>query len=250
MISSKLLKTLNAFICKNLEYYSPLTAEDQKKLVDFLHEHNVTELTPLKVIEMRNIYMYILSKTKGTLANRYGDNIYNDYKNKELIVDIANKYELPPMSVLYQILIELKNESHKISKLLADKTKLPKDIQDQLKSVMLSDPELWLPVHRINIYDHIKKLDVPFVYDINPKHGKMPNILFNEPFTYKKKTFKWIEIKKYMLFDNKLLLSDANKTINKFSRFGHGLILYSDIKCSRSFLKKINAYIDTYDLFI
>ena len=252
VISSKVLKDINNYIHKKLEYYSKISNTDMKDIVNYLEyiftKYNI-KLDINKFIEMRDVYMYILSKSKGTLANKHGPEIINDYNKNIPIIKIAKRYKLPPMSILYQILIELKYESHIICKLLKSPSKLPKILRTQLPIVLKHTPLTWIRIPPIDIYSKIKKIQMPFIYDTSQTKGKRPIIVFNELVVYKKKSFQWIEIKPFMLFDNKLLLSDANKSFNKFQRFGHGLVLYTDIICSRSFMNKLKVSIDTYTFF-
>lgn len=258
--SSKVLKEINKFINKNFETYKILTHHDYNKIQEFLDEINKKYNTSFNITsftKVRNTYMYFLSKTKGVLTSRYGDNIMEKYKNNEPIICIAELYKLPPKNVLYQILIELKIESHIINKLLTTNiNKLPKNIQTQLQQITLSDPKVWISNdqallnNKINcIYNKIKELNIPFKYDINNK--SYPTILFESSCKYKNITFTWIDIKKYILFDNDKILNDIDKTISKYSRYGIGLILFEDIICSKSFINKIKnkIYINSYSFF-
>jgi hypothetical protein len=248
IISSRILRDINSYIRKRLEYYNQITLADQKDILLFLQllqkKYNV-DIKISQFIEMRNIYMLFLSKTKGIITSRYGNEIINAYNNKESIISISKKYNLPPINILYQILIELKNEFHIIKNLLKHTEKLPKDIQYQMDQIILSDPQSWIMQPYISIYSNIIKLNTPFEYTDS---NKKPNILFVKPYIYKKIAFKWIHLRYHILFDNDLLLSDIKK-IEKYNKFGKGLILYTDIICSRSFLKKININVKTYDFF-
>lgn len=251
--SSKVFNEINKFIHDNLEYYDQLSVPDHHKIICFVSninkKYNIS-INLLKFIEMRNLHIYMLSKTKGTLANKYGESIYNDYKNNESIVSIASKYKLPPISILYQILIELKNETHNIDKLLMDNKKLPKQIQTQMRDIMTLNPILWIPKYHIDIYSIAKKINTNFEYNINLKNRKKPNILFDKEYTYKNISLQWIEVKYHMLYDNNLLLSDIKKILYKYNKYGKGLIVYSDIICSSSFKKKINVNINIYGFLL
>lgn len=238
------LKDLNKFIHTNLEYYSEINTDDIKKIEQFLSKLPI-KIQLNKFIEMRNLYMYMLSKRKGILTNRYGDYIIKRYHNNESIIQIANKYKLPPLSVLYQILIELKYETHVIEKMLTHTKRMPSIIQQQLSDINKTNPLLWLPSINVNIYNDIKKLGVEFEY----KKKLAPLVIFRVICSYNKIQFNWIEIKKYMLFDNKLILMDINKTIHKYAKYGKGLVLFSDIICSPQFIKKLQCHVGNYMFF-
>lgn len=249
MISSKALKDINKYFDSNVKY-SKLTTIERSVIISNINRICVTykiQISPLKIINMRDTFIYLTSKTKGTYAHRIGDNIFIDYKNKIPIMDIAKKYELPPMSIVYQILIETKHETHKIEKMIK-KQLLPKEIQVQMSDIMKNDPMFWFPCNIPNIHSKLNNLNCSYKlkYDLK-KQGKCPDILFDSVCTFHRKKFNWIVFKPYILFDSSLHLHDIQKTIINFSRFGTGLILYNDIICSRSFIKKIDAYVDTYD---
>jgi hypothetical protein len=239
---NRLLKDINIFIHSNLEYYSEIKQEDIIKITKFLINQPISID---KFIEMRNVYMYMLYKRKGVLTSRYGEQIIKKYHDNEPIIQIANKYKLPPFSVLYQILIELKYETHIIEKMLIHHKRLPNNIRSQLPEIIKSNPVLWLNTVKCNIYHDIKKIGTEFIY----KQKSAPIILFKSTCTFNKIRFDWIEIKKYMIFDNKYLLSDINKTAHKYAKYGNGLVLYSDIICSPTFIKKIKCNIGLYSFF-
>lgn len=247
-IPSKALKDINKYFNENVKY-SKLTTVERSHLINDIaticKKHEIT-ISPLQMIAMRDTFIYLLSKTKGTMAHRLGDNIIADYKSKMAILKIAEKYELPPMAIVNQILIENKHESHKIEKMIK-KQSMPKEIQGQMLEIMKIDPLFWFPCNVPNIHSKLDKLKCAYKlkYDLR-KMGKCPDILFDNKCTYKRRSFTWIVFKPYILFDSSLHIHDIQKTVNNFSRFGTGLILYNDIICSRSFIKKIDSYVDTY----
>ena len=79
------------------------------------------------------------------------------------------------------------------------------------------------------------------------KYGKCPDVLFDEICVFKSIKFKWIIFKPYILFDNTLHLLDIKKNIIYFNKYGPGLLLYNEILCSKTFLRKININVKTYD---
>lgn len=248
-IPSKLLKNINKYFSEHIKYNKLTTGEKNKiisDIVEICKIYNIV-ISPSNIIDMRNTFIYLLSKTKGTSAHRIGDTILLEYMNKIPIMDIAKKYKLPPMSIVNQILIETKYESHKIDKMIKKQT-LPKDIQSQMPKIIKSDPLFWFSCNIPNINTKLSKLNCTYrlKYDLR-KQGKCPDILFDNNCTYKRRVFKWIVFKPYILFNSTLHIHDIQKTVNNFSRFGTGLILYNDIICSKSFIKKIEAYVDTYD---
>lgn len=247
-IPSKALKDINKYFNKHVKYGKLTTIERIQLINDTIticKGHKI-EISPMQLITMRDTFIYLLSKTKGTLAHRLGDNIMIDYNSKMSIINIAEKYDLPPMAIVNQILIENKYESHKIEKMIK-KQKLPKDIQGQMTEIMKIDPLFWFPCNIPNIHNKLNKLHCAYQikYDLR-KMGKCPDILFDNKCTYKRKSFSWIVFKPYILFDSPLHLHDIQKTVNNFSRFGTGLILYNDIVCSKSFIKKIESHVDVY----
>lgn len=245
IVSSKILKEINKIFNEHIKY-SKLSTAEKNTLIKAINA-NTTHLSPIQIIDMHNTFIYLLSKTKGTLAHRLGDDIMNEYKNKTTIIDIAKKYELPPMSIIYQILIESKHESHNIDKIIIKKT-LPKDIQVQMPDIVKCDPRFWFPCNIPNICNKLNKLNCSFKLKYNSKQeGKCPDIIFNETCTYKRKSFNWIVFRPYILFDSDLHIHDIQKIINNFNRFGTGLILYNDIICSNSFIKKINVNVCVYE---
>ncbi len=248
MLSSKILKDINKYLKKHSKY-TKLSNEEYNKLVSDINEitssYNIT-MEHSDIISMYNTFVYLLSKTRGTYAHRIGDIIFSEYNNKMKILDIAKKYDLPPMSILRQILIENKYESHNIEKKLK-KQSLPKNIRLQMSDIMKHDPSFWYTLKIPNMQSKINKLKCMYVtkYDLS-EQGKHPDILFNTECNYNKKRFRWIVFKPYILFDSSLHLHDIQKTVNNFKRFGPGIILYNNIICSRSFLKKIEVNVDLY----
>lgn len=247
-ISSRTLKHINKYFNEKVEYNKLNTIEIAKLISDItdICKKNNSVISPSIIIDMRNTYIFLLSKTRGTFAHKIGDLILLDYIHKTPIIDIAKKYKLPSMSVVNQILIETKHESHKIEKMIKKKM-LPKEIQIQMSEIMKNDPIFWFNYNIPNIHDKINKLNCAYKlkYDLK-KYGKCPDILFDNECIYKRKIFRWIVFKPYILFDSSLHIHDIQKTINNFKRFGQGIILYNNILCSKSFIKKIEIYVDIY----
>jgi hypothetical protein len=249
LIPSKIFKEINKYLNKHISFNKLNTIECNIIITDIneiCKKYNI-QINPTDIISIRDTFIYLMYKTKGTFAHRIGDLIFIDYKNKKNIIEISNKYELPPMITMYQILIEMKYESHKIEKMIKNHS-LPKDIQTQMPYIIKNDPTFWFPILVPNIHNKLIKLKCQYKlkYDLK-KNGKCPDILFDSTCNYNKKSFNWIVFKPYILFDSNLHMHDIQKTIMNFNRFGTGLILYNNIICSKSFIKKINTYVDTYD---
>jgi len=258
MVSNKLMIEINTFIHTNLEYYSKLLNSDIKKCKTFILHINdkyKTSLTLDKLIEMRNLYVYFLAISKGVITSRYGSNIINDYSHGLTVISISTKYNLPPSSVLYQILIEKQYESHQIKKILKTLKDLPDDLKSQIEIINLSTPNIWLNLDKkyqgLKICNKIKAvITVPFIYnDEKNTKIKQPLITFNEDITYNSIKFKWIVVKNHMVFNNSLLLLYVNKIAKRFSHIGSGLILFSDIYCSNQFIQLLEVNIATYTFF-
>lgn len=251
IISSKILKDIVKFFMEHINY-KKLTNIDialYTNKIDTINKLYKTNISHSQIIDMRNAFIFLLAKTKGTLAHRLGDKIYTEYKNKNAIIDISKKYVLPTMTIVRQILIELKYESHKIETIIK-KNAFPKDIQAQLPSILKNDPIFWYVSNIPKIYNKINKLNTEYTikYDLI-KFGKCPDILFNKICQYKRKEFIWIVFKPYILFDSYLHMHDIEKIINNFKRYGPGLILYTDIICSNSFIKKLHTTVEIYEFF-
>lgn len=255
IVPSKAIKDINNIFNSNIKY-SILSVNERNELahqiININNKYDINVL-PQQIIEIRNTFIFLLSKTQGTRAHRLGDEIMNNYKSKMTIIDIANTYGLPPMSIVYQILIEKKYESHIIDNMMK-KHKLPKDIQSQLADIVSCDPAFWYSCNIPNIYSKLNRLkcNIKVKYDIKKEINtdKCPDILIDEdgkPCVYKRQKFHWIVFKPYILFDNYLHTHDIQKTINNHSQLGTGLILYKDIICSKSYIKKMNVCINTYN---
>lgn len=228
------------FIHLKLEFYAPIT--DMSVIKKFLNETKIQ--IPISIlIEIRDVYMYLLSKSKGTLANKLGEKIFMHYNNKKPILEIANIYSLPPFSILYQILIELKHETHVIEKMLKNPTLLPNDIKKQLKCIKNSIPEQWLPKYSISI----RKV----IFNAKKMGGIINNLFirFNKLIVYKNKVFIWIDICPYILFDHSLQFKQIRRTNLKYKHIGPGLILFPNIVCSHAFIKQCGN-IETYNFLI
>ena len=255
LLSSSILKDLNAAL-NNYNKYNKLSTMEQDNLVsnlNILNNKYKIVIQPQQIIYMRDTYVYLLSKTKGTQAHRVGDNIIVQYNKGIFIMDIAEQYNLPPMTVVRQILIEKKYESHKIDAMIK-RYALPNPMLPQLSNILRNDPSFWFQYKHPNIYNKLHKLqcNIKIKYDIKKEKNiiKSPDILIDEqgkPCVFKKQLFHWIVFKPYILFDNYLHQHDIQKTINNFGHYGSGLILYNDIICSRSFLKKVDVSVNTYD---
>lgn len=250
IISSKILKYIIKIIENNYINYTKLSNIDKNKLnndlISINDKYNIN-LSLMQILMMRDTYICLLAKTKGVIAHRLGEYIITDYNNNIPISDISKKYNLPSMTIIYQILIENKNESHKIDKIIKNNL-LPKPIQDQMTQISKLDPILWYDYNIPSIDNELKKIKCSYKSYHNISN-KFPNILFEKICFYKGKVFKWIVYKSYVLFNSNLHIHDINKIIKKFQKFGPGLILYNDIICSESFIKKININIDTYEIF-
>lgn len=249
MIPSKLFKDIIKYLYSNIDY-SKLSSDDYSKLVNDIKSINKKydiNIDPYQIIYIRDTFIYLLSKTKGTYAHRIGEYIFLEYNNNVNIINIAHKYNIPPIDIVHQILIELKHESHDIEKIIKEK-KLPKDIQKQMSLINKYNPNTWFDVKVPKLTEKINKLNSNYKTKKDlKKHGKCPDILFDSECLYKdNKKIKWIVFRPYILFDCDLHIRDIQKIVNNFNRFGNGLILYNDILCSKSFIKKINTYIDTF----
>lgn len=250
IIPSKSINDIIKYLSNNIKY-NKLTVSECNEYFAFISSINNNykiNVSNSQALSIRDTFIYLLSKTKGTKAHRLGDSIMIDYKNKINIIDISKKYDLPPMSIVRQILIENKYESHKIDKIIK-KQSFSKDIESQMPIIIKNDPNSWFSLKFPNIHKKINNLNCKYQlkYDLQ-KNGKHPDILFDKICVYKNDQFNWIVFKPYVLFNSKLHIHDIQKTVNNFQRFGKGLILYNDIICSKSFIKKINVSVNTYDL--
>ena len=224
-------KKIIKFIHKKLEYYEQI--KDTSIIKKFIKENKIN-LSVEDIIEIRNLYMHLLSNSKGTLANKLGDKIFSMYQKKESILNIAKKYSLPPYSVLYQILIELKNETQNIEKKL-NTGSLPTDLKDQFQIIKKTIPKKWLPSYS----NEIKKLIIS-IKKISKCKIIGHIVLFDKIICYNNKVFIWIYLSEYILFDYSLQLKRINLINNKYRHIGPGLILYPKIFCTPSFIKKNN----------
>lgn len=249
-IISKLIKLIHSF-----STYALLTLNEQLLLLEQLKKINSMfniNISNSQIICMRNTYVYLLFKKKGTKVHKYGENIYNDYNNKISIIDIANKYKLFPYQVFQQILIESKYDSDQIYKMMSFPNLLPLQMKKNAHILLDNNPNLWfnfnLPIQ--NVYNKLRKLNCEYIvkYDLK-KLGKCPDIIMNKNITYNNISFQWIEFKNYMIFDNNIILNDINHIATKYKRFGNGLLLYTDIICSKSFIKHLPVHIQSYHFF-
>lgn len=233
-MNSKDIKKVLQFIHLRLEAYKPITNKDADLIRKFIKE-NKFPLSVDQIIEIRNVYMYLLSKIKGTLASKLGEKIFNRYKNRESIIEIAKKYSLPPFSVLYQVLIELKNETHVIEKILQKPDIMPPDLKKQLKDIKNTIPGKWLtnyyPIIK-KVLTHAKKIGNATINGLFISYDKIT--------VYRNKIFIWIEICPHILFDHTLQSQVINKINIKYKNRGPGIILFPNIICSTSFLKNYN----------
>lgn len=221
------LKTIITFIKNELEYYSILSKDDIEKCKNFIK--NVCSDISLKdLIDIRNLYIYILSNSKGMVANKIGNNIITDFISNHDILLLANKYKLPPMVVLYQILIEQKYESHQIPNMLLNKKKLPNIIQSQLKDIHLHDPNKWFKFLYNNTFiDKIKKI-TSITFDIYD-HKRFTIITFSNLVSYLNIKFNWLIIVKHIFFDIDIIRDYIKKEVYKYTKIGIGVILFSKI---------------------
>jgi hypothetical protein len=253
IVSHKIIKEIK----KHLNvHYTPITTKEKSDLITLCNrlndENTKLNLSPVQLMAIRDSFIYLLSKRVGSFVFKNGEDIMKMYKNHISILDIAGYYNVPPMSIVYQILVENKNESHKIQLIINKSSLLPKDIQSQMKSIVTHDPTHWYTYKIPNVFNKINKLKCPYCVKYDTKQlGKRPSVMFKYDCEYKKESFiNWIEFKNYTLFDDDIFLHDIKKTLFNFSRFGTGLILFLDIICTKSFITKISVTIDTYDLFI
>lgn len=250
ILKSKHIKIINKYLNDHINY-SKLTNSQKNTLITdilLLLDQNNIYLAPNRILTIRDTFIYLLSKTKGTIAHKYGEFIFTDFNNSISVIDISKKYKIPPMAVLNQILIELKYESHKIEKIIK-KQSLPKEIylHIQLTELINMDPQHWYNYNVPNIYDMLLNIKCSFTLKKNnKKNGKYPDVLFDNICDYKGQLFNWMVFKPYTLFDSTLHYRDIQKTLNNFNKLGTGIILYNDIICSKSFLKKIGVYVDLY----
>lgn len=252
IVSKKVIKEIKKHI--NI-HYDVITTEEKKELTDLCSklnkENKKISLHIGQLVMIRNSFIYLLSKRVGTFVLKLGENIMKMYKDNMHIIDIAKHYNLPPMSIVCQILMESGLESHKIQKAINKPSLLPDDIQSQMKSIIRHDPMHWYQYKIPKIIDKINKLNCSYVIKQNTRHtGKQPSILFKSACEYNGNLLNWIELKNYILFDDNIFLHDINKTLFNFNRFGHGLILFLDIVCTKSFINKLSVVIDTYTEFV
>jgi len=258
MYSTKILHEIISYIHKHLEYYSKIQKKDISNytiFIESINKKNNLQLSLEKMIDLRDVYIYFLANSKGIIASRYGNDIFNDYTKGLNILDIANKYNLPPISVLYQVLIEKQYEYHQIKELLADIDKLPIDLKNQMSIINKYNPSYWLNFDKLCQTLHlwicsksqvIKKIktitDIPFNYHTND----LPSIIFDTVVTYKNLSFKWIIIKKHIIFNHPLIEKYIHKLIKKYNHLGQGLLIFTDIYCSKKFIQQFNIPIVDY----
>lgn len=262
MYSNRLISEVINYIHNKLEYYCEIEENDlkeYKKFIDNINKKHKTELNFDKMIVLRNTYIYFLANSKGTIVNKYGNDIITSYNEGISVINIATKYRLPPISVLYQILIEKQYEYHQIKKMLLEPKLLPVDLKKQMSDINKYNPNHWLNFNKLcqaselwictktSIVKKIKTIsDVHFSYNMD----NLPTIIFDKPISYKKiNDIKWIDIRKHMIFNHKLIEHYINKIIKKYDHLGFGLIVFTDIYCSKKFLQPFKYKIVDYSFF-
>ncbi len=191
------------------------------------------EIPPFTRLDLLSIYAFETLNNIKTINSKLlsvGEKILYLYNIKTPILEIAYKLKFPPVSILKQLLSELKFESHEIENVLRNKIpkRLPDTIAKQLKNIFTFDF-----ISDLNIRKR-RNDDLAFVQNIIKKlklrnFTKISNstLYFKSGVVINDTEIHWISIKNYIYTDSPTCKRVLLREQLKLSKYGRGCFVFT-----------------------
>lgn len=163
---------------------------------------------------IKKVDLFVKSQSSGVKAQQLGEEIVRLYKSGTSIIDISKKLDLPPFSIVRQLLVENKYDAKSIETMFLS-NKFPDFIKISNDPLDPSSPHSIQARHR-TIADAIQNI----TYKLNTPHSieEKTCIIFTTPVIINSKKIKWIYVIHEMITNNSYLLNKLSKKIDKLHK--------------------------------
>jgi hypothetical protein len=191
--------------------------------------------------------------------------LVKQYDKQISILDLSNKYKIPPLTLLKLIYKQKNYSDNKIKQIIDDHKNVAKNLEkyDQLQLNLALNNDVFTIKNEADQLKQSLKFEKK-VEDILIKHGityktqesliketpySTPDFLLNSKITIDKKDINWIEVKNFYGACTKFIYKKIQKQISKYIKlYGPGCLIFSLGACSD--MKFDNTLIIAFDKFI
>lgn len=198
------------------------------------------EITKSSLNAWRNMEVAYMSQTSGVKALRLAPEIFAAYNRGDSVNILAQRYSLPPLSVLRQILLEEKNSASTVNAMISGRMHMPARLSKEFQEILHSDLGSSINSEKIRLKSqefenklgrYLHNLDIHFETEeeLRSKNQVLtPDFLLTEPVIINGKLVYWIDAKDYPFYGSKLVSKKLNKSVQKYTKaFGPGALIFS-----------------------
>lgn len=215
--------------------------EDRQKLTDeaakLSKKYNM-QIAEHQLISIRN--MEIALNPYGLKALKYGAEILTDARSGISVLTISEKYHIPPMTVLKQILLEMNNSESDIRMMISNPDQLPDFLASQANDIFNADPRSKVNAEKIRkasadyevrLGNYLKSLGIHFQTENELRKLNLqltPDYLLTKPIIINDKKINWIDAKDYLMYESRLVAKSILRQSEKYTKaFGPGAMIFS-----------------------
>ena len=231
--------------------FGPARAEDHEKLAAeasrLSRKYDVAVSGP-QLVAVRDMEVALESQAGGVRALRYGAEMLAASRAGEPVVAIAERYRVPPVAALRQILLELGHSAAAVRAMIADSAQMPPRLAREAAAIFEADLGSRLNAGRARArsqaYEdalgaHLRRLGLQFQTedDLRRAHRASggqapplltPDYLLDAPALINGSPVHWIDAKDYPMYGSRLVArSLASQAAKYTAAFGPGAMVFS-----------------------
>jgi len=198
-----------------------------------------TGLRPDQLLALRDTETTFLSQTGGVRALQLGSDLAAEHARGATVLDLAKKYDLPPLAIAKQLLLETRYDAPTVRRLLREPTALPPRLAAELPAILAADlssaPNQMATAAAAAAFERsvaarLRKLGVRFRTEDELKErgaALTPDILLTTPVRINGHPVHWIDAKNYMWYGSRLTATSLARQAMKYAAaFGPGAMVF------------------------
>jgi hypothetical protein len=252
----EILRTVRA-----LPGFGPATSEQERLLESAAARISAkygVALTPAQLISIRNMEVALEAQRAGVRALKHGKKIAEDIKNGETVLAVSSKYNLPPLTVLKQALLERGFGEASVKAMVANPITLPHPLAGEAAAIFEADLSSQLHAERTKaraqayenaVGEFLRAAGARFETENELRAEQIarlgaprltPDFLFREPVRIHGRPVYWLDAKNYPMYGGKITAkSIARQAVKYTEAFGPGAMVFSGgLVCNASVLPK------------
>lgn len=245
---------------RKLPGFGPVTDRERELLAAeaarLSKQHSAT-ITGPQLVSIRNMEVALTAQRSGVRAQRFGEEIAKANRRGDSVLAIAARYNLPPVAVLRQILIEDGHSAQAVCAMISDPARLPEKLQREADAVFKADMGSRYNATRVRanaatyedkLAEYLRGIGLKFLTEdeIRLAHEERrssgplltPDYLLTEKVRINGAPVHWIDAKAYAMYGSKLVAKGLVKQATKYNRaFGPGAMVFrGGVMCDASVL--------------